>query len=429
MSRTCVIVGAGPAGLAAAHRLAAAGIKVTVLEASNAIGGRTRSERVGDFTVNTGASFLTTFYDETLALLRTLQIETLAPPAQLGSMATPFGRLELQLASPRDVLRFPLISLSGKARTAAAFARAALRRRAHVARPQRLARLDRGETIEQWGRRTVGDTAYEYLLRTGIEPFFYVGAEELSAALGKALLRHALGWQLLVVPAGMGALCDGLARGVEVRTGCQASGLDLTDHAVQVFHAGGMVEADSCILAAPASAIARLEGPLAREDRADVAAVRTVPSLVLYFGYERPITVQYPLVTPAGPGRHPIARVRTWSTLCPAYVPEGRELLAIQAMGWRSAELLERDPGKVAAALRADAEEIFGRLADPDWVRLYPRAEATVVTQPGHYRRMAAFLKRPRTRVLYAGDWLTGSTIEGAIWSGRHAAEAVLRGA
>ena len=429
MSRSCVIVGAGPAGLAAAHRLAAAGVKVTVLEASNAIGGRTRSERVGDFIVNTGASFLTTFYDETLALLRSLQVETLAPPAQLGSMATPFGKIEMELTAPRRILRFPLISMAGKLRTAALFANAALRRRAHVARPQRLAWLDRGETIEQWGRRTVGDTAYEYLLRTGVEPFFYVGAEELSAALGKALLRHALGWQLLVVPTGMGALCDTLARGVEVKTGCQASGIDLKEHSVQVFHAGGVVEADTCILAAPASAIARMEGPLDREDRADIAAVRTVPNLMLYFGYERPITVQYPLVTPAGPGRHPIARVRTWSTLCPAYVPEGKELLAIQAMGWRSAELLDRDPSKIAAALRADAEEVFGRLADPDWVRLYPRAEGTVVTQPGHYRRIAAFLKRPRKRVLYAGDWMTGSTIEGAVWSGRTAAEAVLRGA
>ncbi|MFN8641178.1 MAG: NAD(P)/FAD-dependent oxidoreductase [Candidatus Binatia bacterium] len=427
MSRTCVIVGAGPAGLAAAQRLAAADVKVTVLEASNAIGGRTRSERVGDFTVNTGASFLTSFYDETLLLLRALQVETLAPPAQLGSMATPFGKLEMQLSSPRGILRFPLISLAGKLRMGAMFAGIALRPRAHFARPQRLAWLDRGETIEQWGERTVGDTAYQYLLRPGVEPFFYVGAEELSAALGKALLRHALGWQLLVLPAGMGALCDALARGVEVRTGCQASGVDVKEHSVQVFHAGGVVEADYCILAVPASAIARLEGPLDREDRADVAAIRTAPNLVLYFGYDRPLTVQYPLVTPVGPGRHPIARVRTWSTICPTYVPEGKELLAIQAMGWRSAELLERDPSKIAAALRADAEEVFGRLADPDWVRLYPRAEGTVVTQPGHYRRIAAFLKRPRTRLLYAGDWMTGSTIEGAVWSGRSAAQAVLR--
>lgn len=428
MVRSCVIVGAGPAGLAAAHRLHAGGVKVTVLEASNAIGGRTRSERVGDFTVNTGASFLTTFYDSTLALLRALGIATQVPAQQLGSMATPFGRIEMELSAPRRILRFPLISLGGKVRTAAMFANAALRRRVHVARPTRLAWLDRGETIEQWGRRTVGDTAYQYLLRTGVEPFFYIGAEALSAALGKALFRHALGWQLLVVPNGMGAVCDALAAEIEVRTGCQASGIDLRERSVQVFHAGGVVEADACILAAPASALARLEGPLDPQDRADVAAVRTMPNLVLYFGYERPLTVQYPLVTPAGPGRHAIARVRTWSTLCPAYVPAGKELLAIQAMGWRSAELLDRDPGKIAAALRRDAEEVFGRLADPDWVRLYPRAEGTVITQPGHYRRMAAFLKRPRTRVFYAGDWLTGSTIEGAVWSGTTAAEAVLKG-
>lgn len=427
MSRTCVIVGAGPAGLAAAHRLAAAGVKVTVLEASNAIGGRTRSERVGEFTVNTGASFLTTFYDATLALLRTLAIGTEAPATQLGSMATPYGKIEMELNAPRRILRFPLISLGGKLRTAAMFAAAALRRRVHVARPARLAWLDRGETLEQWGRRTVGDTAYQYLLRTGVEPFFYIGAEEQSAALGKALLRHALGWQLLVVPAGMGAICEALATGIEVRTGCQASGIDLRERSVQVFHAGGVVEADACILAAPASAIAKLEGPLAPEDRADVAAVRTMPNVVLYFGYERPITVQYPLVTPAGPGRHAIARVRTWSALCPAYVPEGKELLAIQAMGWRSAELLDRDPGRIAAALRSDAEEVFGRLADPDWVRLYPRSEGTVITQPGHYRRMAAFLRRPRRRLRYAGDWLTGSTIEGAVWSGVTAADAVLK--
>lgn len=427
MSRTCVIVGAGPAGLAAAHRLAASGVKVTVLEASNATGGRAQTERVGEFTVNTGASFLTTFYDETLALLHRLQIETVAPTSQLGSMATPFGKLEIELSAPRRILQFPLISLSGKLRTAAMFANAALRRRVHMARPKRLAWLDRGETIEQWGHRTLGETAYEYLLRTGVEPFFYVGADELSAALGKALLRHALGWQLLVLPTGMGAFCDALARDIEVRTGCQASAVDLRERSVQIFHAGGVVEADHCILAAPASAIARLDGPLDPHDRADCAAVRTMPNVTMYFGYERPVTVQYPLVTPAGPGRHAIARVRTWSTLCPAYVPEGRELIAIHAMGWRSAELLERDPGKIAAALRADAEDVFGRMADPDWVRLYPRAEGTVVTQPGHYRRMAAFLKRPRSRLFYAGDWLTGSTIEGAVWSGLTAADAVLK--
>jgi predicted NAD/FAD-dependent oxidoreductase len=264
-------------------------------------------------------------------------------------------------------------------------------------------------------------------LRTGIEPHFYVGCEDISAAFAKALVHHALKWRLLVLPAGMGALCEALAQRIEVRTGCQASGVDVRDTSVAVHHSGGTLEADYAIVAAPATTVAKLEGSIDDPDRADAASVRYAPSISLFFGYERPITVQYPLVTPAGPGRHPIARVRTWSALAPQYVPEGKELLAIHATAWRSAELLERDPSKVVSELRADAEEVFGRLADPDWIRLYTRAEGTVITAPGHYRRMAAFLRRPRTHLLYAGDWLTGSTIEGAVRTAMSAAERIVK--
>lgn len=427
MSRSCVIIGAGPAGLTAAYRLANAGLRVTVLEAENAIGGRTRTERVGGFTLNTGAGFIASFYDVTLALLRELHIETQSLNPQLGVVATPFGKFELDLSAPARILQFPLISFGGKLRAAAMFARAALRRGLHVAKTGRLARLDRGESIERWAMRAVGETAYQYLIRTGIEPFFYVGCEELSAAFGKALVHHALRWQLLVLPAGMGALCDALAQRIEVRTGCQASGIDVRDTSVVVQHSGGSLEADYAVMAAPATATAKLEGSISDADRADAAGVRYAPSVTLLFGYERPITVQYPLVTPAGPGRHPIARVRTWSNLAPGFVPERKELLAIHATGWRSAELLDRSPNKIVSELRADAEEVFGRLADPDWIRLYPRAEGTVVTSPGHFRRMAAFARRRRERLLYAGDWLTGSTIEGAVRTGMSAAERILK--
>jgi predicted NAD/FAD-dependent oxidoreductase len=116
----------------------------------------------------------------------------------------------------------------------------------------------------------------------------------------------------------------------------------------------------------------------------------------------------------------------TLSRCIPQYVPEGKDMVCIHASSWRSAELLDREPARIAAALRADAEEIFGRLADPDWVRMYPRTEATVIPAPGHYRRMEAFLRRRRERTLYAGDWLTGSTVEGAVRTGLRAAEQVL---
>ena len=44
-AHSCIVVGAGLAGLTAAYRLSAAGWKVTVLEARNRIGGRVWSYR------------------------------------------------------------------------------------------------------------------------------------------------------------------------------------------------------------------------------------------------------------------------------------------------------------------------------------------------------------------------------------------------
>src|SRR5262249_25311246 len=196
-------------------------------------------ERVGEFTVNTGASFVASFYDATLALLRELRLDTSVPNPQLGVVATPFGKLELDLTSYGRILNFPLISLSGKLRPARTFAPAGLRRGTRRAGPVCRARLDVNETVARGGIRPVGETAYHYLRRTGIEPFFYIGCEQISAAFGKALVRHALKWNLLVLPAGMGALCDALAQRIEGRTGRQATGGDVADNAVVVPHTGG----------------------------------------------------------------------------------------------------------------------------------------------------------------------------------------------
>ncbi|MCP2267535.1 phytoene desaturase [Actinokineospora diospyrosa] len=54
-----VVIGAGLAGLSAALHLAGAGREVTVLEAAAVPGGRVRRERMGAYTVDTGATVLT----------------------------------------------------------------------------------------------------------------------------------------------------------------------------------------------------------------------------------------------------------------------------------------------------------------------------------------------------------------------------------
>jgi protoporphyrinogen oxidase len=53
-----VIVGSGPAGLGTAYRLLSSGLRVSIVEKTSDVGGRTRSVRVADEVVNTGAMFV-----------------------------------------------------------------------------------------------------------------------------------------------------------------------------------------------------------------------------------------------------------------------------------------------------------------------------------------------------------------------------------
>ena len=57
-----VVVGAGLAGLRCAERVAAAGRSVVVLEASDAVGGRQRTDRIDGFLVDRGVQVLNPAY-------------------------------------------------------------------------------------------------------------------------------------------------------------------------------------------------------------------------------------------------------------------------------------------------------------------------------------------------------------------------------
>ncbi|USQ87902.1 FAD-dependent oxidoreductase [Streptomyces phaeoluteigriseus] len=73
-----VIVGAGIAGLSAAHRLTSAGVTTTVLEAAPCVGGRMATEKVDGFRLDRIGQLLSTAYPE-LALTPGLDALTLRP--------------------------------------------------------------------------------------------------------------------------------------------------------------------------------------------------------------------------------------------------------------------------------------------------------------------------------------------------------------
>ncbi|MCG8514101.1 MAG: NAD(P)-binding protein, partial [Halanaerobiales bacterium] len=58
MNKKVVIVGAGPGGLSAGMILASRGYQVEIFEKNKVVGGRSAALRLGDFTFDTGPTFL-----------------------------------------------------------------------------------------------------------------------------------------------------------------------------------------------------------------------------------------------------------------------------------------------------------------------------------------------------------------------------------
>jgi protoporphyrinogen oxidase len=429
----CVVVGGGPAGLAAARWLTDRAIPVTVLEAESSVGGRTRSEIHEGFVLDRGAAFLTSFYPRTLELVGRSALELTCPALHPGRstekqyLATPAGLMPHDIGTPRGLLRFPLLSAREKAATVTAILRLCCGRSTHIADPFSLSRHDTEDAFS-WGRRWFGKGPYEFVVRSAIEPFFFYSTEEVSAAVPRALLRHALRWRLLTPVAGMGSLCAALAGDLDVRLDHRVRTVRSDSSGIVVEHSRGETRADTAIIAVPAHVLESLAIPISAADAADIGSAQYIPNVRLYLGYRhhRP-ELRAPAVTPAGPGRHAIAGITSMSQWIPTRVPRGQEVVAISARAWRSRDLIGLPEEEVARELLRDCAALGIELPTPEWTVVFSEPMAIVLPRPGHFRRMVAFLTRSRRGIRFAGDWLTGSTIEGAVYTGQLAAEAAWR--
>jgi len=86
-------------------------------------------------------------------------------------------------------------------------------------------------------------------------------------------------------------------------------------------------------------------------------------------------------------------------------------------------EIARRQPAdQVASQLLADCARLGVHIPAADWVDVLQEPHAIVHTPPGHFTKTHSFAARDRNGLYFAGDWLTGSTIEGAVRSGEAAA-------
>ncbi|MFI9272530.1 FAD-dependent oxidoreductase [Kitasatospora sp. NPDC052896] len=409
-----VVVGAGLAGLAAAHALCGAGLHVQVLEATERIGGRMAGHQVDGYRLDHGGQLLNTGFPEPVHRLDLAGLELcpLAPGVlvhsaghrhRVGGPPQPPGR------PPAG--RPPRGGALDKARLAAT-----LNRLATTPVPRLLARPET-TTARALVERGHSPRVVDGFLRPLLTALLSDPALGTSSRVADLALRDYARDGLCLPAAGAGTVPTRMAGALPpgtVRLGVRVSAVG----AEGVRTAGhGPIRARAVVLATDARSAAEL-----------------LPGLRLPEFH--PVTTYYHATGPAPLGEAallldadrtggaaPVSHSLVLSEVHESYAPAGRSLVATTVLGRRGFDA--GGPAGLEPAVRSRLTELYG-VSAREWeflsVRHLPDA-LPAMPPPHNFRRPVRVL----AGLYVCGDHRDTSSARGALVSGRRAAEAVLR--
>jgi protoporphyrinogen/coproporphyrinogen III oxidase len=434
--RGIAVVGSGPAGLAAAWRLAGSGQKVTIFEGRE-VGGRLRTEQLAGRGADAAVQLLSDGFTRVVDLAQAVGAGHLLVRVPGRDAFWRGGRPHpLRYGSVTSMASSGAIPAGLKVRLGLKYV-PFLERHAGVLDvndPALAARagLDE-ESIAEWGRREMGEDFVELMVYPLLASYYGVTPEETGAGVFHALARAGLRVRLLGVRGGAGALAAAVAEwlgehGVRIREGEKVTALEAVAGGVRVRSGGEEAEYDGVVVAVPAPEAARLVGG------ADwLTSVRYRSTATLLLSLDRPVgSGWFGLSIPRT--EFPDAEVGAICVQEEKHTGvvgrDGGALVVVPtpAAGdrWSSAE-----PGHVLDAALPVVEQVFPgvrpRIAEARLVR-FP--DVTFVPTPGHFARVDALEPGGHSpRLALAGDYLVAPTVEGAVRSGLQAADRLMAAA
>lgn len=400
-----IIVGAGLAGLACATALHAAGREVRVLEAGDGVGGRVRTDHVDGYTLDRGFQVMLTAYPEAHRQFDMTALDFRAfDPGALINVDGSFSVIADPFRAPRRAAQAalsPAASFTDKLRLAL------LRRRVRSVHP---AQLLRGVDMS-----TEAALREEGFSSTTIDRFFrpLFGGVQLDPDLATSrrmfdvIFRMFADGDSAVPAAGMQAMPEQLAR----RLPAGAIELGRAVRGVRRGPGGG-VETDDGSITAETIVIA-CDGPTAAS-LLDLPTVGSKSVGAVYFAADAAPTDEKLVVLNAGGG--PVLNAAVMTNVAPGYAPAGRHLVVATTPG-----LVD---GDLVALARSTFRGWWGAQVD-GWEHV-----ATYRIPHGQPVQTPPFAPKQRVHLgdglFVCGDHRDTASIQGALYSGRRCAEAIL---
>ncbi len=404
-----LIVGGGLAGLCCARELQAKGVSFQIIEASDGIGGRVRTDTMDGFLLDRGFQALLTAYPEAKRSLDygRLELKSFIP----GALSWYAGRMN-KLVDPwrtpggwKEALGSEFCTLMDKLRI------------------MRLRNRVRRTSIEEIFQRPERSTK-DALLAEGfssevIHHFFrpFLGGILLDGELKSSSRIFEFVFKMLsegdiALPArGMGAIPAQLAEripGEAVRLNTRVEAL----HENELTLAGGeTARGRAIVIAADGPSAAHLVGEVEPASRSVTC---------FYFAADEP-PVAEPLLLLNGDGAGPVNNFAVVSRVAPSYAPAGKHLLSATVLG-----IHQLTDAQLGGFIVAQMKNWFGKVASTwQFLRSYRITHAQPQQYPGALEPPQHPV-RIRPGIYVCGDHRENASIHGAMASGRRAAEAVL---
>ncbi len=434
MERGVVIVGAGLAGLAAARYLVEAGRRVTVVEASDAVGGRVRTDVVEGFRLDRGFQVMNTAYPEARKVLDfdALRLRRFDKGALIR-----FDGGDHRIGDPiRDWRHLPELRKSGLLGLSDLLAIAKLSASCGVVPVASQIGSPDMTSAELLCRAGISSQARDRFLGPFLSGVLLDPKLETSSRYLRLVWRSFVLGSISVPETGMQAIPEQLAARLPPGSLRLRAIVTSVDARGVVLAGGERLDAESVIVATDALAGNRLLG------RLDSTKWRGVTTFYHWLDApsERsrpPASVWGRASAKAGIGNagrpskaleavlrldaeHPelIANTVPISSVSPLYAPPGKVLISTSVVGDRRGE-----PG-LEERVRHRLAELYGLSINAiHFLRAYSvdRAQPAAVAPFG--------LRKPvkiESGLYVCGDWRDTPSIQGALVSGRRAARAVL---
>ena len=401
-----IIIGAGLAGLACARTLQTAGVDVVVLESSDGVGGRVRSDLVDGYRLDRGFQILLTAYPELSRWfdLDQLQLRDFAPGARVWN-GSRFHTVGDPLRRPADLLPTlvaPIGSIADKLRL--------LRLIASVRRGEARDLLRRPDRSTDDALRAAGFS--ERFVEQFFRPLFagiqLDPALEVSSRRFELILRMLAVGSSAVPAAGMGELSRELADPLHPGSVC-------LDAPVASIAPGRVTLVDGTRLHAGTIVVAT-DGPTASR-LLDITDPGSRPVAAIWFRADTaPIRGTHIVLDAARSG--PVKNLAVMSEVAPSYAPTGDALIVAAVPGHHA---FDDDLENTA---RGQLMSWFGSTVTAwETLRVDRIHHGQPLQKPPFDPRRAVRLD---DGLFVCGDHRDTASIQGALFSGRRTAESIL---